>query len=229
MAINNQSVSVEPLSQRLSQDLTRNGELSISKALLNHCDPEYSALQLYRIYFENLNLVAADSNVSALLRFPDAHEEIRNEAFRISQPSKEPDQFSIFSPNDVNRLSRLLGQLRTQQSTLGKEIVVFIVLYYCKSVDKISGSLKIVHDCRWQTFDAPLYDDPSKIHQTIYFCLHQSQISSKSTQSAAWIESFYLSILFEMNYLFSVLPVLRVPHQFIAPTNKIHLLKLYRL
>jgi len=126
MAMNRQPSSVQPISQLLSADLTRDGQLSLSKALLNHCDEEYSGLQLYRIYFETLNLVATDSNLSALQRFDGAHEQIRNEAFRISEPHHEPDQFSIFSANDVNRLSRLLGQIRTQRSTTGKEVQVIL-------------------------------------------------------------------------------------------------------
>jgi len=88
--------SVQPIAQKLSHELTKTGSLSLSKALLGNVDDQYSALQLYRIYFESLNLLASDSNVSALNRFPDAHQQIRRQAFRVSEPHKEPEQFQFF-------------------------------------------------------------------------------------------------------------------------------------
>lgn len=95
------------------EDLTQDGQLSLSKALLTvlgrRGQPTSTALELYVRYCREHSLVSAEDNLSALKRFPNFENLFVEQKFALHEPQADPDRLSFWSFSDVNRLSRLAG------------------------------------------------------------------------------------------------------------------------
>ena len=114
------------------QDLTKNGKIALSKALLASCDPVKTAEEIYAEYFFPFTLVDEDSNLSCLKSRPQQERKIRNTMFNLKDPLKDPAYFNFTSHTDLNRLS--------------KAIKKDIVIYYAH--DDRFKFFEIYHDFR---------------------------------------------------------------------------------
>jgi len=87
-------------------DLTENGKVSLSKALLSSCDPLRTGQEVYAEYFFPFTLVDEDSNLSCLKARPNQERKIRNTMYNLKEPSKDPAYFNFSSHTDLNRLAK---------------------------------------------------------------------------------------------------------------------------
>jgi len=83
------------------QDLTKNGKIALSKALLASCDPVKTAEEIYAEYFFPFTLVDEDSNLSCLKSRPQQERKIRNTMFNLKDPLKDPAYFNFTSHTDL--------------------------------------------------------------------------------------------------------------------------------
>jgi hypothetical protein len=113
-------------------ELTQNGKLSLSKALLSSCDSQKTGEEIYAEYFFPFTLVDEDSNLSCLKARPQQERKIRNTMFNLKEPSKDPAYFNFSSHTDINRLA--------------KAIKKDIVIYYAH--DDQFKFFEIYHDFR---------------------------------------------------------------------------------
>lgn len=101
-------------------DATRGGTLSLSKAFLSvvaggSCETrDFPArgLEAYKKYFLEYTLLDADANLSALERFGapgDQDSAVWDTLYRTGDPGQDPDWFSFWSHQDVNRAGNLYG------------------------------------------------------------------------------------------------------------------------
>lgn len=91
-------------------DLTRNGTICLSKAVLETCCPPLSAESVYAEYFKPFTLVDEETNLSCLKSRPNQEVKIRNSMFHPRQPTEEPAFFTFNSHADINRLAQLIGK-----------------------------------------------------------------------------------------------------------------------
>jgi len=118
--------------ERRGSDLTQNGKLSLSKALLGSCCLGKTGEDVYSSYFRPFTLVDADANLSCLKSRPDQERKIRNTMYNIREPTKDPGYFTFSSHADVNRLAKVIG----------KEIVIYL------AHDRQFQFFEIYHDFR---------------------------------------------------------------------------------
>ena len=137
---------LQVLPQKRGRELTKNGRFSLSKALLEHCDSEKSAPEVYKLYFRPFTLVDADSNVSCLKSRPHLEEKVRNSLYNLREDKADPAFFNFSSHQDINRLC----------SVIGAEIVIYFSNVEC-------SFLELYHDFRC------LSTDP--LRKTVYFLL----------------------------------------------------------
>lgn len=102
--------------ERRGRDLTQNGALSLSKALLGSCCAGKTGEDVYSSYFRPFTLVDADANLSCLKSRPNQERKIRNTMYNSREPGKDPAYFTFSSHADVNRLAKVIG----------KEIVIYL-------------------------------------------------------------------------------------------------------
>ena len=95
--------------QKRGRELTNNGKLCISKALLGSCVPSLTADQVYAEYFKPFTLVDEDTNLSCLKARPNQEKKIRNSMFELRQPTKDPAFFNMAEHTDLNRLAAVLN------------------------------------------------------------------------------------------------------------------------
>ena len=76
-------------------DLTRNGTICLSKAVLETCCPPLSAESVYAEYFKPFTLVDEETNLSCLKSRPNQEVKIRNSMFHPRQPTEEPAFFTF--------------------------------------------------------------------------------------------------------------------------------------
>ena len=91
-------------------DLTKNGTICLSKALLESCCAPLSAESVYAEYFKPFTLVDDETNLSCLKSRPHQEQKIRNSMFHPKKPVEEPAFFSFNSHADINRLSQVIGK-----------------------------------------------------------------------------------------------------------------------
>jgi hypothetical protein len=94
--------------QRRGRELTKNGQLCVSKALLGSCVPSLTADQVYAEYFKPFTLVDEDTNLSCLKSRPNQEKKIRNSMFDLRHPEKDPAFFNFSIHTDLNRLASVL-------------------------------------------------------------------------------------------------------------------------
>ena len=94
--------------QKRGPELTRNGQICVSKALLGSCVPSLTADEVYAEYFKPFTLIDEDTNLSCLKARPNQEKKIRNSMFDLKHPQKEPAFFTFNSHTDVNRLAAVL-------------------------------------------------------------------------------------------------------------------------
>jgi hypothetical protein len=117
---------------RRGRELTDNGKLSLSKALLSTCDPLRTGQEVYAEYFFPFTLVDEDSNLSCLKARPNQERKIRNTMYNLKEPAKDPAYFNFTSHTDLNRLA--------------KAVKKDIVIYYAH--DDGFKMFEIYHDFR---------------------------------------------------------------------------------
>ena len=100
--------SKEQAWQNRGPDLTRDGALCLSKALLSSCQSDLSGEEVYAKYFRPFTLVDVDSNLSCLKSRPDQERKIRNSMYCTKDPTKDPGYFNFSSHTDVNRLAKVI-------------------------------------------------------------------------------------------------------------------------
>jgi len=93
---------------RKGRDLTENGKICLSKALLSSCDPARTGQEVYAEYFFPFTLVDEDSNLSCLKARPNQERKIRNTMYNLKEPSKDPAYFNFTSHTDLNRLAKAI-------------------------------------------------------------------------------------------------------------------------
>ena len=113
-------------------DLTCDGRVSLSKALLGSCLPPKSGEDVYANYFRPFTLVDMDANLSCLKSRPNQERKIRNSMYSMKDPTKDPAYFNFTLHTDVNRLAKVIG----------KEIVVYL------ADDRRFQFFEIYHDFR---------------------------------------------------------------------------------
>jgi hypothetical protein len=91
-------------------ELTRNGTLCLSKAILDSCCAPLSAESVYAEYFRPFTLVDEETNLSCLKSRPNQEVKIRNSMFHPRQPTEEPAFFNFNSHADINRLAQVIGK-----------------------------------------------------------------------------------------------------------------------
>ena len=91
-------------------ELTQNGAVCLSKALLSSCCSPLSAEAVYAEYFKPFTLVDEETNLSCLKSRPRQEIKIRNSMFHPRQPKEEPAFFNFNSHADVNRLAQVIGK-----------------------------------------------------------------------------------------------------------------------
>ena len=100
----------EQARQAKGPDLTKNGTICLSKALLESCCAPLSAESVYAEYFKPFTLVDDETNLSCLKSRPHQEQKIRNSMFHPKNPTEEPAFFSFNSHADINRLSQVIGK-----------------------------------------------------------------------------------------------------------------------
>ena len=95
--------------QKRGPDLTRDGQICLSKALLGSCVPSLTADEVYAEYFKPFTLIEEDTNLSCLKARPNQEKKIRNSMFDLKSPKNEPAFFNFTSHTDVNRLAAVLN------------------------------------------------------------------------------------------------------------------------
>ena len=118
--------------QRRGRELTRGGELCVSKAILASCVPALTADEVYAEYFKPFTLVDEDTNLSCLKSRPHQEKKIRNSMFDLRHPHKEPAFFNFANHTDLNRLAAVLE--------------ADIVVYYTN--EKFDKFFDLYHDFR---------------------------------------------------------------------------------
>jgi hypothetical protein len=136
----NQIRRAEQAWTRKGRDLTENGKICLSKALLSSCDPARTGQEVYAEYFFPFTLVDEDSNLSCLKARPNQERKIRNTMYNLKEPSKDPAYFNFTSHTDLNRLAKAIK----------KDIVV----YYAH--DDGFKIFEIYHDFRGFSQQCPL-------------------------------------------------------------------------
>ena len=118
--------------ERRGPDLTKNGALCLSKALLGSCLSGTSGEKVYAKYFRPFTLVDVDSNLSCLKSRPNQEKKIRNTMYNVKDFKKDPAYFNFTSHTDVNRLAKVID----------REIVVYF------ADDRKFQFFEIYHDFR---------------------------------------------------------------------------------
>jgi len=118
--------------QKRGPDLTRDGQICLSKALLGSCVPSLTADEVYAEYFKPFTLIEEDTNLSCLKARPNQEKKIRNSMFDLKSPKNEPAFFNFTSHTDVNRLAAVLN--------------CDIVIYY--AAENFEKFFEIYHDFR---------------------------------------------------------------------------------
>jgi hypothetical protein len=121
----------EEVRQGKGLDLSQNGAICLSKALLSSCCKPLSAESVYGEYFKPFTLVDEETNLSCLKSRPNQERKIRNSMFHPKHPKEEPAFFNFNSHADVNRLAQVIG----------KNIVIYFT-------NEIWSFFEIYHDFR---------------------------------------------------------------------------------
>lgn len=93
----------------LGADLTLGGELCKAKALLAFLSPSADPLDSYELYLSTSVLVDNDQHLASLSARPGLRRQFLKHQFKSAAPRSEPQFFSFFSPQCLDRLGKCLG------------------------------------------------------------------------------------------------------------------------
>jgi hypothetical protein len=113
----------------LAPDLTKNGQLCLSKALIASVSFHCTEIATYSKYFKDFTLANPDSNLSCIKARPHMFSKVVNSMYNVKEPTSAPAFFSFDSFYDVCRLSKIVKRE--------------IVIYY-----NVKNSVEIYHDFR---------------------------------------------------------------------------------